>query len=44
MILKDEINYVQEVEMSRAAYQALTVQNIPLEKATIIDDPLSDPK
>ncbi|KRM29032.1 hypothetical protein LH991_00870 [Schleiferilactobacillus harbinensis] len=44
MILKDEINYVQEVEVSRAAYQALTVQNIPLEKATIIDDPLSDPK
>ncbi|MBO3091726.1 hypothetical protein J5F27_07290 [Schleiferilactobacillus harbinensis] len=44
MILKDEINYVQEVEMSRAAYQALTVQNIPVEKATIIDDPLSDPK
>lgn len=44
MILKDEIKYVQEVEMSRAAYQALALQNIPLEKATIIDDPLSDPK
>lgn len=42
MILKDEIKYIQEVELSKAAYHALAMQNIPLSKATIIDDSLSD--
>lgn len=44
MILKDEIKYIQEVELSKAAYHALALQNIPVDKATIVDDPLSDPR
>lgn len=43
-ILKDEIKYIHEVEMSKAAYQALALQNIPLTKATVVDDSLSDPQ
>ncbi|MCI2172281.1 hypothetical protein [Schleiferilactobacillus perolens] len=43
-ILQDQIKYIQEVEMSKAAYQALALQNIPLNKASVVDDSLSDPK
>lgn len=37
-ILNDDIQYIQEVQMTQSAYNALALRNINLEKATVIPD------
>jgi len=37
-ILNDDIKYIQEVQMTQAAYNALALRNIKIDKATIIPD------
>ncbi|MCI1891037.1 MAG: hypothetical protein ABF743_01795 [Schleiferilactobacillus perolens] len=38
MILDNSIPYIQEVEMSQAAYNALALRNYPLTKITVVKD------